>query len=87
MKKDGLRSCSRKCMELEVDCPFKECRLWINYDLEHNCTLISIYENGPMTLRAIAERHGLSFARIKQIEMKAIKKLKSTLKTHVFLGF
>ena len=52
MKKDGLRACSRKCMELKVDCPFSECRLWIDYKPEHNCTLISVYENGPMTLRA-----------------------------------
>ena len=87
MKKDGLRECSRKCVELNVNCPIKECRLWINYESEHNCTLVSIYENGPMTLREIAERHGLSFARIKQIETKAMRKLKTVLKTHVFFGF
>ena len=36
---------------------------------ELNCTLISVYENGPMTLRQIAERLGISFA-VKQIETR-----------------
>ncbi len=44
---------------------------------EYNCTLVSVYEHGPMTLREVAEREHLSFARIKQIETKALKKLKS----------
>jgi DNA-directed RNA polymerase sigma subunit (sigma70/sigma32) len=37
---------------------------------------VSIYDNGPMTLRQIAERLHLSFARIKQIETKALLKIK-----------
>lgn len=78
MTKDGLRQCSRKCMELKTVCPNQECRLWIDFKNEYNCTLISIYENGPMTLREIAERSGISFARVKQIETKAIGKIKNT---------
>jgi len=78
MNKDGLRSCSRKCRELEIECPVKDCRLWIDFKSEYNCSLISIYENGPMTLRQIAERSGISFARVKQIETKAIIKIKNT---------
>ena len=78
MTKDGLRACSRKCMELKTTCPHQECRLWIDFKNEYNCTLISIYENGPMTLREIAERSGISFARVKQIETKAIAKIKNT---------
>lgn len=78
MTKDGLRACSRKCMELKTGCPNQDCRLWIDFKNEYNCTLISIYENGPMTLREIAERSGISFARVKQIETKAIGKIKNT---------
>ncbi len=78
MTKDGLRICSRKCMELKTACPNEECRLWIDFKNEYNCTLISIYENGPMTLREIAERSGISFARVKQIETKAVGKIKNT---------
>jgi hypothetical protein len=78
MKKiDGLRECSRKCIKRKKQCKDSECRLWQNYPEEYNCTLISVHEHGPMTLREIAEREHLSFARIKQIETKALKKLKS----------
>ena len=53
--------------------------------LKTNCTFISVYENGPMTLRQIAERMGLSFARIKQIETAALIKLKKlTRRTNMF---
>tara|TARA_R100001163_G_C5048328_1_gene185351 strand:- start:468 stop:731 length:264 start_codon:yes stop_codon:yes gene_type:complete len=74
---DGLRECSRICMSEKSSCKNQECRLWQNYEDDFNCTLISVYEHGPMTLRQIAEREHLSFARIKQIETKALKKLKS----------
>ena len=77
MKEDGLRECSRKCINKKRACKDTDCRLWQDYPAEYNCTLVSVYENGPMTLREIAEREQLSFARIKQIETKALKKLKS----------
>ena len=76
MKNQGLLRCSRKCMELKTSCPVTECRHWLDYEDDYNCTLIAIYEHGPMTLREIAERLHLSFARIKQIETKAIAKIK-----------
>ena len=77
MKDDGLKECSRKCMREKKECTKTECRLWIDFSNEYNCTLVSVYENGPMTLREVAEREHLSFARIKQIETKALKKLKT----------
>jgi len=76
MNKDGLRWCSRKCIELEEGCPNQDCRQWIDYEEEHNCALISIYENGCMTLRQVGARLGISFARVKQIEEKALLKMK-----------
>ena len=82
--KDGLSLCSRKCKELNTECPVKDCRLWIDYKNELNCTLISIYENGPMTLRQIAERSGISFARVKQIETKALLTMKNGKKLSCF---
>ena len=36
-------------------------------------------EYGPMTLRQVAERVQLSFARIKQIETKALEKIKKRI--------
>jgi DNA-directed RNA polymerase sigma subunit (sigma70/sigma32) len=50
--------------------------MWIDYEDEMNCSLISIYQNGPMTLRQVGERLGISFARVKQIEESALIKLK-----------
>jgi|TARA_Y100000310_G_scaffold245686_1_gene250708 hypothetical protein len=73
---DGLLACSRLCMQKKIPCMQKECRLWIEHKDEQNCTLISIYRNGRMTLREIADRLGISFARVKQIETQALKKLK-----------
>ena len=67
MKGDGLLGCSKKCQETQTSCPIQDCKHWIEYEDEYNCSLVSIYENGPMTLRQIAERLHLSFARIKQI--------------------
>lgn len=75
-KSDGLLTCSRECMANNTDCDNRECRLWIDFKGEHNCSLISIYRNGGMTLRQVAERLGISFARVKQIETKALEKIK-----------
>ncbi len=73
---DGLLQCSRLCKEHHIACPQQECRLWIDYKGEYNCSLISIYENGRLTLREVADRLHVSFARVKQIETEALKKLK-----------
>ena len=74
MNSDGLRECSRECLSKKKCCKKKECRLWIDFPIEQNCCLISIHENGNMTLRQIGERIGVSFARIKQIETEALIK-------------
>ena len=76
MRNDGLLECSRKCVELQINCPHNDCKHWIDFPKENNCSLISINHNGSMTLRQIAERLHLSFARIKQIETKALNKIR-----------
>ena len=76
MRSDGLKECSGKCLELSIDCPNEACKHWISFSKEKNCSLISIKQNGNMTLRQVAERMQLSFARIKQIETKALNKIK-----------
>tara|TARA_B100000212_G_C27278844_1_gene492151 strand:+ start:308 stop:571 length:264 start_codon:yes stop_codon:yes gene_type:complete len=75
---DGLLKCSRKCMNEQKSCTKSECKYFIEYEDEYNCTLVSIYENGRMTLREIGDRLGISFARVKQIEAKALQKIKNT---------
>lgn len=76
MRGDGLLKCAHKCLEHDVSCPNSDCKHWINFSKENNCSLISINQNGSMTLRQIADRLQLSFARIKQIESKALSKIK-----------
>tara|TARA_R100001377_G_scaffold78817_1_gene56727 strand:+ start:822 stop:1061 length:240 start_codon:yes stop_codon:yes gene_type:complete len=72
--------CLDKCKEYEVSCPNKDCRLWIEFSPEHNCSLESIErsfdtESRPLTLEEVGKRLKLSFVRIKQIETKAIQKM------------
>ena len=78
---DGLTQCARECKEGKC-CKVRDCRMWVDYRDDKNCTLIAIYNNDqkPMTLREIAERLGISFARVKQIETKAFSKLKKQLR-------
>ena len=85
--KNGLSICAAVCMEKEIKCENTDCRHWIEYEDENNCTLVSVYENGPMTLREIGLRLGISFARVKQIESAALAKIKKNrLAVEQFFG-
>ena len=75
-----MKECWESCIFRSVKCPEKECKHWIDYKKEQNCTLISIYINGPMTLRQVAERMGISYARVKQIESSALNKIRKHIK-------
>lgn len=76
MRKKGLRPCAALCLLDDKRCMQTECRMWIDYPDEQNCCLVSIHENGNMTLRQVGDRIGVSFARIKQIETQALRKMK-----------
>jgi len=78
---DGLTICARNCKDSDIECPLSDCRMWVDYSQDNNCTLVAIYNNDqkPMTLREIAARLDISFARVKQIETKAFAKLKKQL--------
>ena len=71
--------CAKKCSELNVSCPVKDCRLWIDYEEDLNCVNIAVDKNGAMKLRQIAERLGVTTARAQQIEKAALAKLKKLL--------
>ena len=70
-----MRACTKKCIEHEVTCPVKNCRLWMDYSEDLNCTLLAVQRNGKMTFREVAKRLGVSFVRIKQIQDLALKRL------------
>ena len=70
-----------KCLEeikaKKIHCKNKECRHWIDHADDLNCVLQAVDKNESkgMTLREIADRLGISFVRVKQIETKALKKI------------
>ena len=74
-----IPKCSAECILNNTVCEKKDCRDWIDYKKEQNCSKISIYLHGRMTLKQIAERLGISIPRVKQIETKALMRLKSIL--------
>jgi len=76
--KNGMLSCSRKCRNIKSCCTASDCKYFIDFTEDYNCCLIAIYEHGPMTLRQIGDRLGISFARVKQIETVALKKMGSS---------
>ncbi len=78
MRGDGLLQCSRECLKSQKRCAKIDCKHFIDYKEEYNCSLISIHKNGRMTLREIGDRLKISFARVKQIESVALKKIKNS---------
>ena len=70
-----FKSCVQACQKLNVECPNKDCRSWIDYGEDLNCALITVDKNDNMTLRDVAKRLKCSFVRVKQLEESAIKKM------------
>ena len=69
-------SCLESCRLFDVSCPCFDCRYWLDHEQDLNCVFESISEHGQLTLREAAERLGISFVRVKQIEDKALKKMR-----------
>tara|TARA_Y100000296_G_C5032626_1_gene185645 strand:- start:350 stop:586 length:237 start_codon:yes stop_codon:yes gene_type:complete len=76
-----MRECAKSLMEYDVSCPCKECRLWIDYKEDSNCTLIAVQKQKTMTLREVSDRLGISFVRVKQIQDVAFKKMLKRMKS------
>jgi len=71
--------CAQMCRDLEVSCPNKECRQWMDFEEDLNCVRIASDKHGDMTLSQVAERLGLTAARIQQIEKGALTKMKKLM--------
>ena len=73
---------SPTCFEVqekwELPCDQTACRNWMNFEGDLNCAVVCArkHDNG-LSLREVADRMGVSFPRISQIEHAAFKKLKS----------
>ena len=70
-----MRGCLQACIKHDVTCPITDCRYWVDYKNDLNCSLESIRKNDSMTLREVADRLKISYVRVKQIQDKAISKI------------
>ncbi len=70
-----MKKCVTECLLKQKVCQRSECRMWIDYEEDLNCTLVCVNNNGPLTLREVAKREKLSFVRVKQIQDDAIQKM------------
>ncbi len=76
-----LPECAQKCKKLNVGCPNNSCRMWIDYEQDKNCCLVSIEEKGKdgsdkgLTLHEVADRLKINYLKVRQIEINAIRKL------------
>ena len=77
-----MRECAKLCQKLDVSCPNTDCRMYLDYEDDLNCTLIAVDNHGAMTLRELAPRLGVSFVRVKQIEDVIMKKLRKRMREH-----
>ena len=66
--------CFEACKKHNKSCENNQCRYWIDYDTENNCTILAS-QNGPMTLQDIGEIFGVTRMRICQIEKKILGKI------------
>jgi DNA-directed RNA polymerase sigma subunit (sigma70/sigma32) len=62
----------------QLGCDQTQCRNWMEYGDDLNCAVVCARKNeNGLSLREVAERMGVSFPRISQIEHGSFKKLKS----------
>ncbi len=76
-----MKECAKECFLKRSPCDQKECRLYIDYKEDLNCTSVAIQKHGPMTLEEIGLRHQVSTVRAKQLVDASLVKLKKRLKT------
>ena len=71
-----MNKCAKSCLKRNASCKERKCRMWVDYGDDLNCTLITVNKHGKMTLEEVAKRLNLSFVRVKQIQDKAMQKMK-----------
>jgi hypothetical protein len=84
---DGMpheRECVASCKSSDTSCPNSDCRYWIEYEDDLNCSLIATDRNpSGLTLREVGDRLHISFVRVCQIEKAALEKLKKRIEKPV----
>ena len=76
-----IKECRQKCKA----CKVQECRMWIDYPADLNCTYETINKNNNLSLREVAKRLDISFVRVKQIRGQSAWQInESTQKGNLF---
>ena len=70
-----MRKCQTGVLLRNEPCEECKCRMWLDYEEDLNCTLIAVDKHGPLTLREVGDRLGISFVRVKQLQEVALVKL------------
>jgi len=70
-----MRKCKIGVVLSNKPCQDCKCRQWLDYKEDLNCTLVAVDRHGPMTLREVGDRLGISFVRVKQLQDVALAKL------------
>ncbi len=73
-------NCDEICEKYNFACDATECRNHIDYEEDLNCVLICVRKHGTLTLEEASTRLGVSYVRVKQIEEKALSKIKTNYK-------
>lgn len=73
-------TCDKICERDGAPCKQSTCNNFIDYKEDLNCTLICVRKHGSMTLEEVSKRMGVSYVRIKQIEDRALEKIKMFIK-------
>lgn len=68
--------CYEKCQQQNTLCKERNCRYWIDYSNDLNCSIICANENGPLTLEEVAKRLKKCCETVRLIEKKATEKMK-----------
>ena len=69
-----MKECCKKCVLSKEACGQNKCRMWIDFEKDLNCALISI-QNGGLTQTDISNRLKITPARVCQIEKTALIKV------------
>ena len=74
--------CYEICQNSKLACKQQECRYWMAYEEDLNCTLVAVKKHGSLNLREVGKRLSLSFVRIKQIQEEALRKLSKRMQNY-----
>ena len=75
----SFTGCTQECRRDKIPCIRENCRHWMDYKDDLNCSIIAAEDHGPMTLEEVAKRMNISLVHIKNIQDSALDKMKKRI--------